>query len=49
MDYYSSADEEQDLADWLSRRDDTLGAPSDVVDLTTAGERLGGTDDSRSA
>jgi DNA-directed RNA polymerase subunit beta' len=43
MDYYSSADEEQDLADWLSRRDDTLGGGLDVVDL--AAERVAGGDD----
>jgi DNA-directed RNA polymerase subunit beta' len=48
MDYYSSADDDHDPADWLSRRYDSLSGVSDVVDLTA--ERLGGGgDDSRSA
>jgi DNA-directed RNA polymerase subunit beta' len=47
MDYYSSGDDDQDLADWLARRDETLGANLDVVDL--AAERFGGGDDTRSA
>jgi DNA-directed RNA polymerase subunit beta' len=47
MDYYSSADDDQDLADWLARRDDTLGANLDIVDL--ASERFVGGDDTRSA
>jgi DNA-directed RNA polymerase subunit beta' len=45
MDYYSSADEDQDLADWLARRDESLGS-SEVIDLA---ERVGGTDDTRTA
>jgi DNA-directed RNA polymerase subunit beta' len=48
MDYYSSADDDHDLADWLSRRDDTLGGTLDVVDLA-ASERFVGGDDTRSA
>jgi DNA-directed RNA polymerase subunit beta' len=47
MDYYSSGDDDQDLADWLARRDESLGANLDVVDL--AAERFGGGDDTRSA
>jgi DNA-directed RNA polymerase subunit beta' len=39
MDYYSSSDDDGDLAEWLSRRDDDIaGAP--VVDL--AADRFGG-------
>jgi DNA-directed RNA polymerase subunit beta' len=33
MDYYSSSDDDQDLADWLARRDDSLAGALDVIDL----------------
>jgi hypothetical protein len=36
MEYYSSADEEQDLADWLAGRSET--GDGEVIDLPTGDE-----------
>ena len=37
MEFYSSADEEQDIAEWLAGRSDgaTVGAEAQVIDLPT--------------
>ena len=37
MEYYSSGDEEQDLAEWLAGRSDAV-AGAEVIDLPTASE-----------
>jgi DNA-directed RNA polymerase subunit beta' len=45
MDYYSSSDDDQDLAEWLARRDDTMsdGADAGIVDLAASDGDADGT------
>jgi DNA-directed RNA polymerase subunit beta' len=38
MEYYSSADDDQGLADWLARRDDDFARSAEVIDLAAEGD-----------
>jgi len=42
MEYYSSADDDQGLAEWLARRDDDIARSPEVIDLVAEGDGVAG-------